>query len=62
MWWCTDVSICVYIPTLVALFGLCFDLTECLWDLCIWYRTMGNMSSNLQYVLQIVQKKNMGYG
>ena len=43
-----------YIPTLVALFGLCFDPTECFWDLCVWYRTMGNMSSKLQYVLQIM--------
>ncbi len=46
--------ICVYIPTLVALFGLCFDLTECFWDLHVWYRTMGNMSSNLQYMSQIM--------
>jgi len=44
----------VYILTLVALFGLCFDLTECFQDLCIWYRTVGNMSGNLQYVSWIV--------
>src|SRR5260221_2063811 len=32
----------------------CFDPSECFWDLCIWSGAMGNKSSKLQYVSQIV--------
>src|SRR5258708_124761 len=35
----------VYIPTLVALLGLCFDPSECFRDLRIWSRVVGNKSS-----------------
>src|SRR6266481_1889923 len=44
----------VYIPTLVALLGLCFDPSECFQDLCIWSGVVGNKSSKLRYMLQIV--------
>src|SRR5258706_9995341 len=44
----------VYVPTLVALLGLCFDPSECFRDLCVWSGVMGNKSSKLWYVLQIV--------
>src|SRR6266436_1555715 len=44
----------VYIPTLVALLGLCFDPSECFRDLCIWSRVVGNKSGKLRYVSQIV--------
>src|SRR5258708_11216113 len=44
----------VYIPTLVALLGLCFDPSECFWDLRIWSRVVGNKSGKLRYVSQIV--------
>src|SRR5260221_4273686 len=44
----------VYIPTLVALLGLCFDPSECFQDLHIWSRVMGNKSGKLRYMSQIV--------
>src|SRR5258706_4819292 len=44
----------VYIPTLVALLGLCFDPSECFQDLRIWSGVMGNKSSKLQYMSRIV--------
>src|SRR5258708_330653 len=44
----------VYIPTLVALLGLCFDPSECFRDLCVWSRVMGNKSSKLWYVSRIM--------
>src|SRR5258708_4958493 len=34
--------------------AFCFDLTECFQGLHIWSRIMGNKSSKLQYVLQIM--------
>src|SRR6266436_9624680 len=46
----------VYIPTLVALLGLCFDPSECFRDLCIWSRVMGNKSSKLWYISRIVTR------
>src|SRR5258705_10733469 len=44
----------VYIPTLVALLGLCFDPSECFRDLRIWSGVMGNKSGKLRYMSQIV--------
>ncbi len=44
----------VYIPTLVALLVLCFDPSECFWDLRIWSGVVGNKSSKLWYMLWIV--------
>src|SRR5260221_12564976 len=44
----------VYIPTLVALLGLCFDPSECFWDLRIWSGVVGNKSGKLRYVSRIV--------
>src|SRR6266446_6820483 len=44
----------VYIPTLVALLGLCFDPSECFRDLHVWSGVLGNKSSKLQYMSQIV--------
>ena len=44
----------VYVPTLVALLGLCFDPSECFRDLCVWSRVVGNKSGKLWYVSQIV--------
>src|SRR6266436_761526 len=48
----------VYIPTLVALLGLCFDPSECFWDLRIWSGVMGNKSSKLRYMSWIVTVLN----
>src|SRR5258708_31670028 len=44
----------VYIPTLVALLVLCFDPSECFWDLRIWSGVVGNKSGKLRYMSQIV--------
>src|SRR5258705_6751959 len=44
----------VYVPTLVALLGLCFDPSECFRDLRVWSRVVGNKSGKLWYMLQIV--------
>src|SRR5258708_4099595 len=44
----------VYIPTLVALLGLCFDPSECFWDLRVWSGVVGNKSGKLRYMLQIM--------
>src|SRR6266481_9693605 len=44
----------VYIPTLVALLGLCFDPSECFWDLHVWSGVMGNKSSKLRYMSWIM--------
>src|SRR6266436_2092944 len=44
----------VYIPTLVALLGLCFDPSECFQDLHIWSGVMGNKSGKLWYVSRIM--------
>src|SRR5258708_4433723 len=44
----------VYIPTLVALLGLCFDSSECFRDLHVWSRVMGNKSGKLRYMSRIV--------
>ncbi len=44
----------VYVPTLVALLGLCFDPSECFRDLHIWSGVVGNKSGKLRYVLRIV--------
>src|SRR5260221_10359089 len=44
----------VYIPTLVALLGLCFDPSECFQDLHIWSGVMGNKSGKLRCVSQIM--------
>src|SRR5258708_38824972 len=44
----------VYVPTLVALLGLCFDPSECFWDLRVWSRVVGNKSGKLRYMLRIM--------
>src|SRR5260221_7669331 len=44
----------VYVPTLVALLGLCFDPSECFWDLRVWSGVVGNKSGKLRYMSQIV--------
>src|SRR5258708_40151875 len=44
----------VYVPTLVALLGLCFDPSECFRDLRVWSGVVGNKSGKLRYVLWIV--------
>src|SRR5258708_29016497 len=49
----------VYIPTLVALLGLCFDPSECFQDLCVWSGVVGNKSGKLRYVLQIMTSTSM---
>src|SRR5258708_19544130 len=48
----------VYVPTLVALLGLCFDPSECFRDLHIWSRVVGNKSGKLRYVSRIVTNWN----
>src|SRR5258708_30315588 len=44
----------VYVPTLVALLGLCFDPSECFRDLRVWSGVVGNKSGKLWYVSRIV--------
>src|SRR5258708_26309397 len=44
----------VYVPTLVALLGLCFDPSECFRDLCVWSGVVGNKSGKLRYVSRIM--------
>ena len=44
----------VYVPTLVALLGLCFDPSECFRDLRVWSGVVGNKSGKLRYVSRIV--------
>src|SRR5258708_23829621 len=41
--------------------AFCFDPSECFQDLCIWSRAMGNKSSKLQYVSQIVTAVHFGW-
>src|SRR5258708_24091494 len=48
----------VYIATLVALLGLCFDPSECFRDLRVWSGVVGNKSSKLWYVSRIVTEKH----
>ena len=52
----------VYIPTLVALLGLCFDPSECFQDLCVWSRVVGNKSGKLRYVSRIMTTQQLPMG
>src|SRR5258706_5400148 len=47
----------VYVPTLVALLGLCFDPSECFRDLRIWSEVVGNKSGKLWYMSWIVTRR-----